>query len=1175
MCGFKGCSGAVRCQIMAFNLPLWILVLLTIPRSMVTNAIKATTPGRKTNGCALLPNQHSQSGFNRYQQRKMELRVGVIYTQEEFAQGFRKQAFVAASRLLNQNSDDFCLQLDDILVQNLSSFHLSKSVCSSLETNGYHALIGPNSEELSPHAKSICNAIDIPYLEMVPDSSSRLMIRDSGQFSLNAHPKLEDIHAALRDFLVFANWTRVALVYTEETAKRSLLLQDLLLSQGFQCLSLRISLNMDRNVIQLLKQKDFHNVLIDIPDPDIYLPKFFQVCHDIGWYGEGRNFFLSTLEFNELTTPNPPKVFNKHYNKVYPHWKSFSFFRIHNRDLPGSMDFADAMSAMHLLQRQRLLRSRNHDERGHKTHNREQSDEEAFPFITKVKQDKRVPYWTNGEGSKFGTFSGNNNNNNNSINNNDNKSSAGASSSITNQSTESSSPSTIIFEAVDIGNHVAYEAAIIYDSLLILLNTVQALNYQYAPLLLLLTPEHQSVPSHHNHNEDPLGRKVGANAHYRQGPDAYDGDDDGEGAATRHPESEPQRNRPPGNDKVSCKSEKPWLYGPTFYNYLNAVQVEGMTGKLSFKGGRRSSLNLELMRYSRHNEVISKIGHWSTTTGLSVLNRSLIQTNESDEVILTVVTREERPYVMINKSLKGNDAFDGFAIDLLKAISDVVGFKFRLYTVPDNLYGVYNHETAEWNGIVRQLTDKRADLAVASMTINYARETVIDFTKPFMNLGISILFKAPKDPATELFSFMNPLALEIWLYMLLAYILVSITIWIVARFSPYEWAHPHPCIDTGLVFQNDFTLPNSFWFAIGTLMQQGSDLNPKAASTRIVGGIWWFFTLIIISSYTANLAAFLTVERMATPIESAEDLADQSDIKYGTLVGGSTMTFFRDSKIETYQKMWRYMESNDPDTFTHSYEEGVERVLRGNYAFLCESTMLDYLLQRNCNLTQIGGLLDNKGYGIATPIGSKWKDKISQAVLFLQEKGVIQMYYDKWWKNHGPQAGRECKKKKLNDQAQANALGVVNIGGIFVVLLCGLAFAVIVAIIEFCWRTKHHQGVGTTSFGGGARRGRRTSGSGFGGDVPSTRVTGVSGHGQSLFMEMLHNLAPFLFGTNDSKDHPPNEADELGHEFGPSGGGHLTVNHQDRPHSQNNRDLQYIEQSRLTTCSLIREQNNL
>ena len=85
------------------------------------------------------------------------------------------------------------------------------------------------------------------------------------------------------------------------------------------------------------------------------------------------------------------------------------------------------------------------------------------------------------------------------------------------------------------------------------------------------------------------------------------------------------------------------------------------------------------------------------------------------------------------------------------------------------------------------------------------------------------------------------------------------------------------------------------------------------------------------------------------------------------------------------------MESNTPNTFVNSYEDGVERVLNGSYAFLCESTMLDYLIQRNCNLTQIGGLLDSKGYGIATPKGSKWRDKISQAILYLQEKGVIQV----------------------------------------------------------------------------------------------------------------------------------------------------------------------------------------
>jgi hypothetical protein len=77
----------------------------------------------------------------------------------------------------------------------------------------------------------------------------------------------------------------------------------------------------------------------------------------------------------------------------------------------------------------------------------------------------------------------------------------------------------------------------------------------------------------------------------------------------------------------------------------------------------------------------------------------------------------------------------------------------------------------------------------------------------------------------------------------------------------------------------------------------------RSVSGRIVGSAWWFFTLIIISSYTANLAAFLTVERMLTPIESADDLAKQRDIQYGTLKGGSTEDFFRVRNIFCSQSL--------------------------------------------------------------------------------------------------------------------------------------------------------------------------------------------------------------------------------------------------------------------------------
>lgn len=57
--------------------------------------------------------------------------------------------------------------------------------------------------------------------------------------------------------------------------------------------------------------------------------------------------------------------------------------------------------------------------------------------------------------------------------------------------------------------------------------------------------------------------------------------------------------------------------------------------------------------------------------------------------------------------------------------------------------------------------------------------------------------------------------------------------------------------------------------------------------------MWWFFALIVISSYTANLAAFLTKENMDETIENVEALANQNKIRYGLLSGGSTEAFFK------------------------------------------------------------------------------------------------------------------------------------------------------------------------------------------------------------------------------------------------------------------------------------------
>ena len=195
---------------------------------------------------------------------------------------------------------------------------------------------------------------------------------------------------------------------------------------------------------------------------------------------------------------------------------------------------------------------------------------------------------------------------------------------------------------------------------------------------------------------------------------------------------------------LSCDSEKPWYDGLTLYNYLDSVNFHGLTGNVEFTEGKRANLKMDLLKLKKDD--IEKVGYWNSLSGINVTDTSAFYEVDRPNVTLVVMTREERPYVMVrdDKNLTGNDRFEGFCIDLLKWIANRVGFHYTLQLVPDNTYGVYDPETKRWNGIVKELMEKRADLAVTSITINYARESVIDFTKPFMNLGIGILFKVSR-----------------------------------------------------------------------------------------------------------------------------------------------------------------------------------------------------------------------------------------------------------------------------------------------------------------------------------------------------------------------------------------------------------------------------------------------
>uniref|UniRef100_A0A8C1TFB5 Glutamate receptor n=1 Tax=Cyprinus carpio TaxID=7962 RepID=A0A8C1TFB5_CYPCA len=505
-----------------------------------------------------------------------------------------------------------------------------------------------------------------------------------------------------------------------------------------------------------------------------------------------------------------------------------------------------------------------------------------------------------------------------------------------------------------------------------------------------------------------------------------------------------------GATQLSCKSSKIWEHGTSLMNYLRMVELEGLTGRIEFNSkGQRSNYALRIMQNSR--DGLRQIGQWHSEQGLS-MERKLPSLNVTDTLFnttLTITTILENPYVMLranHQEHEGNERYEGFCVDMLKELADILKFKYRIRLVGDGVYGV-SGTNGTWTGMVGELISRKADLAVAALTITAEREKVIDFSKPFMTLGISIMYRVHIGRRPGYFSFLDPFSPGVWLFMLLAYLAVSCVLFLVARLTPYEWYNPHPCLKGRCnLLINQYSLGNSFWFPVGGFMQQGSTIAPRALSTRCVSGVWWAFTLIIISSYTANLAAFLTVQRMEVPIESVDDLADQTAIQYGTMHGGSTMTFFQNSRYQTYQRMWNFMYSKQPSVFVKSTEEGIARVLNSNYAYLLESTMNEYYRQRNCNLTQIGGLLDTKGYGIGMPLGSVYRDEFDLAILKLQEENRLEILKRKWWD------GGKCPKE---EDHRAKGLGMENIGGIFVVLVCGLLVAIFMAVLEFVWMLRH------------------------------------------------------------------------------------------------------------------------
>ncbi|XP_070167334.1 glutamate receptor ionotropic, kainate 2-like isoform X4 [Polyergus mexicanus] len=464
---------------------------------------------------------------------------------------------------------------------------------------------------------------------------------------------------------------------------------------------------------------------------------------------------------------------------------------------------------------------------------------------------------------------------------------------------------------------------------------------------------------------------------------------------------------------LPCDGSDRWEHGLSLSNFMRSTETRGLTGLVKFdRDGFRSNIQLDIVRL--------------TENGLKKIE----------------------PYGYVKEShtnLIGNERYEGFGVDIIDSISQILKFNYTLQVEKD--YGVFNNRTKEWSGMLGKIRTDQADFAITDLTITEERQMAVDFTNPFMNLGISILFRKPGKKSPSLFSFLSPFSNEVWSYLIGVYIIVSLLFFVMGRLCPAEWNNPYPCIEEAEELENQFTFKNAFWFAIGAIMQQGSEIAPIGISTRMMASLWWFFCLIMVSSYTANLAAFLTVETPVKSFENVEELANQNHIKYGAKYAGATLKFFQHSDHSTYKKMYDYMTANKDEVLPKENKHGVEKVKTEDYAFLMESSSIEYIVERECAVSQVGGLLDEKGYGIAMKKNSPYRHNFNAAILKLSESGSISELKKKWWEEK--RGGGKCKEDGGSNSAEE--LGVPHVGGVFFVLTIGVVLSFVYTIFELLW----------------------------------------------------------------------------------------------------------------------------
>ncbi len=314
---------------------------------------------------------------------------------------------------------------------------------------------------------------------------------------------------------------------------------------------------------------------------------------------------------------------------------------------------------------------------------------------------------------------------------------------------------------------------------------------------------------------------------------------------------------------------------------------------------------------------------------------------EQSRELLQIATRQAPPF-----AIKTGDGWQGITIELLRRIAEEQGFDYRL-------------QEMGLEEMLQQTASGGIDAAAAALTVTAERERQLDFTHPFFTsgLGVAVSQRTGLTWLSAVQGIFSGAFLQAAGALLAVLTLVGVLVWLLER-RRNEQFPPDPVNGVG----------SGIWWSAVTMTTVGyGDKAPATFLGRILGLIWMFASIIIISGFTAAIATSLTVGQLEQSISGIDDLHGKRILT----VKGSTSAGFLEDKLLRYH--------TEPDVAA-----ALERLAAGQAdAVVYDLPILRYWVQERHteSLRVLPNRFLRQDYGIALPPGSPQRERLNREIL--------------------------------------------------------------------------------------------------------------------------------------------------------------------------------------------------